>query len=82
MAPYSPRETMQWVAGNIREARDVVDVDVVSDQTLRIKRRKYAPFVAGVVSVIRVEADTVRAVVSQPDVEIVANVPKEILLDR
>ncbi|WP_338334333.1 hypothetical protein [Xanthomonas euvesicatoria] len=77
MARYSPRETTQWVAGNLREARDVVEVDVVSDQTLRITRRKYAPFVAGVVSVIRVEADTVRAVVSQPDVEIVANVPKE-----
>ncbi len=77
MTRYSPRETTQWVAGNLREARDVVDVDVVSDQTLRITRRKYAPFVAGVVSVIRVEADTVRAVVSQPDVEIVANVPKE-----
>lgn len=77
MARYSPRETTQWVAGNLRDARDVVDVDVVSDQTLRIARRKYAPFVAGVVSVIRVEADTVRAVVSQPDVEIVANVPKE-----
>lgn len=77
MASYSPRETTQWVAGNLREARDVVDVDVVSDQTLRITRCKYAPFVAGVISVIRVEADTVRAVVSQPDVEIIANVPKE-----
>lgn len=77
MARYSPRETMQWVAGNLREARDVIDVDVISDQTLRITRRKYVPFVAGVVSVVRVEADTVRAVVSQPDVEIVANVPKE-----
>lgn len=77
MARYSPRETTQWVAGNLREFQDVVDVNLTSDQTLCIKRRKYAPFVAGIVSAIRVEADTVRAVVSQPDVEIVANVPKE-----
>lgn len=77
MARYSQRQTTEWVAGNLRDARDVEDVDMVSDQTLRITRRKYAPFVAGVVSVNRVEADTVLAVVSQADVEIVANVPKE-----
>ena len=77
MARHSPRETTLWVAGNLREIRDVVGVEVISDQTLRIERRKHDPFVAGVVSVPRVETETIRAVVSQPDVEIISNVPKE-----
>jgi hypothetical protein len=77
MARHSPRETTLWVADNLRQLRDVVDVDVLSDQTLRIERRKYRSFIAGVVAAPRVEAETIRAVVSQPNVEIVSNVPRE-----
>jgi hypothetical protein len=78
MANNSPIETSEWVAGNLRRARHVSKVEVLSDQVLRISRSQFDPFVAGVVSVNRVQADTVRALVnSKLNVEIIANVPKE-----
>jgi hypothetical protein len=78
MAKHTPAETSEWVAGNLRGAKDVSKVEVLSDQVLRVSRRKYDPFVAGIVSAECVEADTVRTLVkSKFGVEIIANVPRE-----
>src|SRR5262245_14676794 len=78
MAKYTPAETSEWVAGNLREASGVSKVEVLSDQVLRVSRTKYDPFVAGIVSAKCVEADTVRALVNgKLCVEIISNVPKE-----
>ncbi len=78
MAKHTPAETSEWVAGNLREAKGVSKVEVLSDQVLRVSRSKYNPFVAGIVSAKCVEADTIRTLVkSKLGVEIIANVPKE-----
>jgi hypothetical protein len=78
MAKHTPAETTEWVAGNLRKAVRVSKVEVISDQVLRVSRDKYAPFVAGIVSSKRVEANEVRPLVkSDLGVEIIANVPKE-----
>jgi hypothetical protein len=78
MAKRTPAETTEWVAGNLRKAEHVSKVEVLSDQVLRVSRSKYAPYVAGILSAIRVEADAIRPLVeSELGVEIIANVPKE-----
>lgn len=78
MAKYTPADTTEWVAGNLRVTKGVSKVEVLADQVLRISRNKYGPFVAGIVSATCVEADTIRMLVkSDLGVEIIANVPKE-----
>lgn len=78
MVKHTPAETSEWVAGNLRQAEEVSKVEVLSDQVLRVSRRKYDPFVAGIISARCVAADTVKMLVkSEPGVEIIANVPKE-----
>ncbi|HUZ91472.1 MAG TPA: hypothetical protein VMU78_06190 [Methylocella sp.] len=78
MVKYTPAETSEWVADNLRKSKDVSKVEVLSDQVLRETRSKYDPFVAGIVSAKCVEADTVRTLVkSKLGVEIIANVPKD-----
>lgn len=78
MAKHTTAETSEWVAGNLRRAKGVSKVEVLSDQVLRVSRSKYGPFVAGIVSAKCVEADTVRTLVeSKLAVEIIANVPTE-----
>jgi hypothetical protein len=78
MATYTPAETTHWVADNLKIASGVSKVVVLSDQVLRVSRREYDPFVAGIVSAKCVEADTIGTLVkSRFDVEIIANVPKE-----
>jgi hypothetical protein len=78
MAKHTPAETSEWVAGNLRKAKDVSKVEVLSDQVLLVSRSKYDPFVAGIVSAKCVEEDTVRTLVkSKLSVEIIASVPKE-----
>lgn len=78
MVAHTSAATSEWVVGKLREARDVSNVEILSDQVLRVSRSKYDPFVAGFVSVECVEADTVRPLVmSNLDVEIIVNVPKE-----
>lgn len=78
MAKHTPAETTEWVADNLRKANGVSEVEVLSDQILRVSRSKYDPFVAGIVSVKCVEADTIRALVKPRfGVEIIGNVPKE-----
>jgi hypothetical protein len=78
MAKHTAAETTEWVAGNLRKARGVSEVDVLSDQVLRVSRGKYDPFVAGIVSAKCVEIDAVKPLVkSNLGVEIIANVPKE-----
>jgi hypothetical protein len=78
MTKYTPSETTEWVAGKLREAEHVMKVEVLSDQVLRVSRDKYAPYVAGVISVKCVEVDDIMPLVkSELGVEIIANVPKE-----
>jgi hypothetical protein len=78
MAKHTPAETTEWVAGNLRSAQGVSQVEVLSDQVLRVVRSEYDPFVAGIVSAKCVEVDAVRPLVkSTLGVEIIANVPKE-----
>ena len=78
MAKYTPAETTEWVARNLRNSEGVSKVEQLSDQVLRVSRSNYHPFVAGIVSATSVEADTVKSLVgSKLEVEIIANVPKE-----
>lgn len=78
MTKFTAAETSEWVADNLRKAKGVSKVEVISDQVLRVSRSKYDPFIAGIVSVACVEAGTVRTLVkSELGVEIIANVPKE-----
>jgi hypothetical protein len=83
MANYTPAGTTQWVAEALRKAEEVSKVDVLDDQVLRVERTKYAPFIAGIVSELRVSADDIRPLVeSKHGVEIIANVPKEAIWTR
>jgi len=78
MANHTPAETTQWVADNLREAGHVTNVDVLSEQVLRVSREKHAPYVAGIISVKCVKVDDIMPLVeSKLGVEIIANVPKE-----
>jgi hypothetical protein len=78
MAKYTPADTAEWVADNLRKARLVLNVEMLSGQVLRVSRSNYDPFVAGIVSTARVDADLIRPLVqSRLGVEIIANVPKE-----
>jgi hypothetical protein len=78
MANHTPAETTEWVAGNLRKADHVTKVEVLSEQVLRVSRDKYAPYVAGIVSVKCVKVDDIMPLVeSELGVEIIANVPKE-----
>src|SRR5947209_1084669 len=78
MAKYTPAETTEWVASNLRKATNVSKVEVLTDQVLRVSRRKYDPYVAGVVAAECVTADAVRPLVASAcGVEIIANIPKE-----
>jgi len=78
MAKYTPAETTEWVATNLRNSEGVSKVEQLSDQVLRVSRGIHDPFVAGIVSATRVEADTVKSLIgSKLEVEIIANVPKE-----
>jgi len=78
MASRTPSETINWVAGNLREAGSVSKVEVLSEQVVRVSRNRFSPFVAGIVSAARVEPDVVKPLVNvEFGVEIIANVPKE-----
>jgi hypothetical protein len=78
MANHTAAETTEWVAANLRKAEHVTQVEVLSDQVLRVSRDKYAPYVAGIVSVKCVKVDDIMPLVeSELGVEIIANVPKE-----
>lgn len=78
MAKRLPAETTEWVAGNLRKARGISGVEILSDQALRICRERYATFVAGVVSERCVEVEDIKTLVASGlGVEIIANVPKD-----
>ena len=78
MAEHTPAETSEWVADNLRKANGVSHVEILSDRVLRVSRKKYDPYVAGIVSAKCVEPDTIRALVKAAlGVEIIANVPKK-----
>lgn len=78
MAKHSLAETTEWVASKLRKATDVLAVEILSNQVLRIERRNYDPFIAGVVSTECVKTDTIKSLITSPfEIEIIANVPKE-----
>src|SRR5437763_13451 len=78
MANHTPAETTEWVAGNPRKAEHVTTVEVLSDLVLRVSRDKYAPYVAGIVSVKCVKADLIEPILEcKLGVDIITNVPKE-----
>jgi hypothetical protein len=78
MAKYTLVETTEWIARNLRGAAGVSNVELLSDQVLRVGRSSYAPFIAGIVSVQCVEAADIRALVeSRFGVDIIVNIPKE-----
>jgi hypothetical protein len=77
MPKRTPADTTQWVASGLRESEDIMKVEVLSDQVLRISREDYDPYIAGIVSAKCVEADTIRPIVkSNLGAEIIINVPK------
>lgn len=76
MIKYTPAETTEWVAGNLRQAQHVSTVEILSEQVLRVARDNYKPFVAGVVSATCVNVETIKPLVkSKFGIEIIANVP-------
>ena len=76
----TPADTTAWVAENLCKAENVSKVDVIDDQVLRVERSKYEPFIAGIVSERCVLADNIKPLVrSKHGVEIIANVPKEVI---
>jgi hypothetical protein len=78
MAKYTTSETSEWVAGNLRQDNRVSNVELLSEQVLRVSRDNYDPFVAGIVSAACVKTDTINSLVKpELGVEIIANVPKE-----
>lgn len=78
MVKRAPAETTKWVAANLVRIKEISDVEILSDQVIRVSRTKYAPFNAGIVAVPRVEADHINPIIkSEFSVEIIANVPKE-----
>ena len=78
MTNHTPAETTEWVAGNLKTAVHVTKVEILSEQVLRVSRDKYAPYVAGVVSVNCVKTDTILPLIkSNFQIEIIANIPKE-----
>jgi hypothetical protein len=78
MAIYTSAETSAWVATNLRKSEGVSKVEQLSDQVLQVSRTNYDPFVAGIVAVTRVDAETIAPLArSELEVEIIANVPKE-----
>jgi hypothetical protein len=74
----APEQTTTWVAETIAEMGEVQDTTVVGPHSLRITRNKFAPFVAGVVSVPVVTPEIVHPVLEADSlIEILVNVPKE-----
>ena len=78
MARRTLAETTEWVVDSLKEVEQVSEVQILSEQVICVQRTKYDPFIAGIVSVNRVEADDIRPIVnSNHGVEIIANIPKE-----
>jgi len=78
MPRYTPIETTNWVAENLKKSDDVDEIKVLSDQVLQVFRGDKSPYVAGVVSQFRVDAEHIEPILAlNLDVEIIVNVPKE-----
>jgi hypothetical protein len=74
----SPEQTTQWVAEKIAKMKEVEDIKLTDPHTLKVVRKTYDPFVAGVVSVEKVTRSVIRPVLATSrTIEIVANVPAE-----
>lgn len=78
MSKFSIDSNLVWLAEKLGQVDEVTSVEQVSRHSLRISREAYSPFVAGVVSAQRVEAETIRPlVIYNNGIEIIGNVPKE-----
>lgn len=74
----APEQTTAWVAQTIAEKSGVEDANVIGPHCLKITRQKFAPFVAGIISVDVVTREIVQPLLEEePTVEILVNVPKE-----
>ena len=74
----SIEETTAWVAQVMAEKAGVTATEKVGERSIRISRRDYPPYVAGIVSKSSVSAQDVRDVLaSDPTVDIVINVPSQ-----
>jgi len=70
--------TAAWVADRIRKLGGITAVDVLPSGSLRISRKGYPPFVAGVLSEAVVTKAHVEGVLSvAADAEIIVNIPVE-----
>lgn len=66
-----------WVANRLRDAEDVTGVDVLAADVVQVSRSEHPPFIAGIVSEMRVESEKIHPLVrGRHAVEIIANVPK------
>lgn len=71
-------ETTAWVAQVMAQKAGVSGVEMVGVRSIRILRADYPPYVAGIVSTLRVSAQDVRDVLaSDPTVDIVINIPPQ-----
>lgn len=76
----SEEQTVNWVATKISKMPEVERAEAISPNTIQIIRKKYPPFIAGIVSVSAVTPEILQSLLSaNSNVEIVANVPKESL---
>ncbi|MFG0245565.1 MAG: hypothetical protein ACF8MF_05875 [Phycisphaerales bacterium JB052] len=78
MTKYSPAQTTRWVADNVSDHDDVLKIEVVSDQVIKVYRQKHDPFFAGIVSAKCVAKEVIEELVkSDFDIDIIVNIPKD-----
>jgi hypothetical protein len=76
--PKSADQTTSWVAGNISKMSEVQGATVLGPNALQIARKKHDSFVAGIISLPIVTTEVLQPLLdANPQIEIVANVPKE-----
>lgn len=78
MAPRPIAQTTAWVAQVVSDKDGVEGVEQLSDRSIKISRRKYPPYRAGIISAYDVTDADVRAVLSvDAEVDILVNVPAQ-----
>lgn len=74
----SSADTTAWVAQQMAQHSDVTGVEILGPHSLRIARKDYPPFHAGVIAEVAVLRAHVEAALAEDrDIEIIMNVPKE-----
>lgn len=74
----SAEQMTSWVAKNISKMDEVYEATVIGPNLLQVRRKKYDPFVAAIVSVEVVTTEVLEPILdANPAIEIVVNVPRE-----